>query len=439
MTSAGKRRGEGSPGFRSSAVKRAVSKAVSPARVAAFEVLALVGANKGHSDDLLHSRHTAALSAEDRNLATALVLGVLRWQIALDARIQPLLQRPDQRIADPIAIALRMGAFQLLHLDRIPAHAALSESVELCRVSGHPHATGMVNAILRKIASAPEPGRPIRESTAAFARRLGHPEWMVERWVAAYGRNVALRICEADQCEPSGPRLFEAGEGGGDELPMIDDGSRLVAEIAAALSPNAARVWDACAAPGGKSLILAHRLPKASVLATDVSARRLDAMRSRMERYPYAAKVRAEVADATNPPKELGSFDFILCDVPCTGTGTLSRNPEIRHRLVPEDLQRHSARQRQILRSALDHLADGGRLVYSTCSLEAEECEQVVEAVASEAAASVISIQPILGRLETSRIHGNLLDGAVRGNFLRTLPGTHPGDGFFAAVLERRS
>ena len=104
----------------------------------AFEILALVGQGKGHSDELLHSARTEALSAEDRNLATALVMGVLRWEIALDARVRGYLERPEQRLAEPVTLALRLGAFQLLHMDRIPAHAALSESVELCRAFGEP-------------------------------------------------------------------------------------------------------------------------------------------------------------------------------------------------------------------------------------------------------------------------------------------------------------
>src|SRR5271163_2597073 len=181
---------------------------ITPARLAAFEILKLVGEGKGHSDELLHSSRLEALSPEDRNLTMALVMGVLRWQIALDARIRPLLQRPEQRLAEPVAIALRLGVFQLLHMDRIPAHAALSESVELCRAAGEPHAAGMVNAILRKLASAQKPGVRIHESVAAFAERLGHPRWLVERWVAAYGRDVALKICEADQQEPVEGTMF---------------------------------------------------------------------------------------------------------------------------------------------------------------------------------------------------------------------------------------
>ena len=212
---------------------------ISPARAAAFEILGLVGQGKGHSDELLHGRHLKVLSPADRNLATTLVLGVLRWQIALDARVRPFFQRPDVKLTSPVEIALQMGAFQLLHLDRIPAHAALSESVELVR-AGAPFAVGMVNAVLRKLSTAPKPGVKLHESTPAFAARLGHPLWLVERWVAAYGREATMAICEADQREPGCGALFAAE----DDMPVMDDGSRLVAELAAASIPNARKVWD---------------------------------------------------------------------------------------------------------------------------------------------------------------------------------------------------
>ena len=358
-------------------VEAAIAK-VTPARLAAFEILKLVGEGKGHSDELLHSARVDALSPEDRNLTTALVMGVLRWQIALDARVRGLLQRPEQRLAEPVAIALRMGAFQLLHLERIPAHAALSESVELCRAAGEPHAAGMVNAVLRKVAAAQRPGVRIHESVAAFAERLGHPLWMVERWVEEYGREAALKICEADQKEPAEGGMFS--ESGGD-LPQMDDGSRLVAEIAAAAMPGAARVWDCCAAPGGKTLILARRLGSAEIVASDVSAKRLAQTEARLRRYAYAERVGFAVADAADAKGVEGTFDLILCDVPCSGTGTLAGNPEIRHRLKVEELARQAERQRAILEGALKRLAPGGRLVYSTCSLEPEECERVVETV----------------------------------------------------------
>jgi len=414
-------------------VEAAIAK-VTPARWAAFEILKLVGEGKGHSDELLHSARVDALSPEDRNLTTALVMGVLRWQIALDARVRGLLQRPEQRLAEPVAIALRMGAFQLLHMDKIPAHAALSESVELCKAAGEPHAAGMVNAILRKVAAAQRPGVGVFESTAAFAERLGHPLWMVERWVKVYGREAALKICEADQKEPAEGGMF--AEAGGD-LPQMDDGSRLVAEIAAAAMPGAKRVWDCCAAPGGKTLILARRLGTAEIIASDVSVKRLAQTEARLRRYSYAERVGFEVADAADAKGVEGSFDLILCDVPCSGTGTLAGNPEIRHRLKVEELARQAERQRAILKGALKRLAPGGRLVYSTCSLEAEECEGVVDAVAD--GVRRVSVEELLAELGDQGIllNGFEVASMVRGGALRTLPGVHEGDGFYAVVLER--
>ncbi len=380
-------------------------------------------------------------------------MGVLRWQIALDARVRGLLQRPEQRLAEPVAIALRMGAFQLLHLERIPAHAALSESVELCRAAGEPHATGMVNAVLRKLAAKatshnrdpsagsgqvvghPNRTAPLHESVAAFAERLGHSRWMVERWVAEYGREVAMRICAADQKEPAQGGMFS--ESGGD-LPHMDDGSRLVAELAAAAMPGAKRVWDCCAAPGGKTLILARRLGTADVVASDVSVKRLAQTEARLRRYAYAERVGFAAADAADARAVEGSFDLILCDVPCSGTGTLAGNPEIRHRLKVEELARQAERQTAILSGALKRLASGGRLVYSTCSLEPEECEGVVEAVVGGGGVRRVSVEGLIAELGEQGIllHGVELGSMVRDGALRTLPGVHGCDGFYAVVLE---
>lgn len=399
---------------------------ITPARRVAFEVLTAVEAARGHSDDLLRGPGMEELSEADRNLATALVMGTLRWQIALDAQVRKLLERPGQKLPAEVALVLRLGAFQLLHMDRVPAHAALSESVEMCRAAGHPHATGMVNAILRKVATLAEPSKKLFETTAAFAERLGHPAWLVERWVAHYGREAALAICAADQEEPASGRLFSPEDG----LPVIDDGSRLVSELAVAAMPaGGTRVWDCCAAPGGKTLMLAARLPAAEILATDVSAKRMGLMQGRLRRVPYAAGVTTAVADAAQMAtigKTAGEFDLILCDVPCTGTGTLGRNPEIRLRLEAGELARQAARQGKILAAALARLAPGGRLVYSTCSLEPEECERVVEAAAGG-----------WRRVPVSPLLKPEFGGMVREGALRTLPGVDPCDGFYAAVLER--
>jgi 16S rRNA (cytosine967-C5)-methyltransferase len=165
-------------------------------------------------------------------------------------------------------------------------------------------------------------------------------------------------------------------------------------------------------------------------------------MAARLRRYAFAAKVKTSVLDATAVGASEAPFDLILCDVPCSGTGTLARNPEIRHRLKPEEFVRQAARQREILRGALGRLAPGGRLVYATCSLEPEENEQVVQAVAAESGMRRVPIEPMIAKLvHTGALRADvgamLIDSAVRDGALRTLPGIHPCDGFFAAVLER--
>lgn len=424
---------------------------VSPARRAAFRVLLEMGKGTAHSDELLHAGGRGAalegLSEADRNLTTALVLGVLRWQIALDRRLRALFARPESEVAAEVMVALRMGAFQLLHMDRIPAHAALSESVALVRAAGQEFATGMVNAVLRKIAAGPK-AEPVKiyETAAAMGERLGHPGWIAERWAKIYGRAAAGRICAADQTEPQMAGLLAAGE----RLPVMDEGSRLVAEIAAVAAPEVSgrklRVWDCCAAPGGKTAVLAVRLAERSqeieMLATDVSGRRLRAMEERLGALAVSAglggAVRCMVTDATALPVAEGSFDLVLCDVPCSGTGTLGRNPEIRLRLVEGELVRQTVRQREILRTTMARVAEGGRLVYSTCSLEPEECEAVVAAVLT----GTVGWRrvPVEGLLEDLRMGGVLvgvMEDAVRDGALRTLPGVQAMDGFYAVVLER--
>ena len=415
---------------------------ISAARSAAFEILQRVGATSAHSDDLLHGPRLAGMSQADKDLTTTLVLGVLRWQIALDARLQPLLSRPDIQVAEPVAIALRLAAFQLLHLQRIPAHAALNESVELVRAAGHAHAAGMVNAVLRTLQRSPKPRKPLVESAAAMAERLAHPLWIVQRWMKAYGRAAAETICGFDQQQPGCGDLFAGGNPSDAVAPMMDAGSRLVAELAASSQPSARRVWDCCAAPGGKTVVLGRRLPEAALLATDSNPKRLQQLEQRLRRDLPGHVFEARKADAAALPEEAGEFDLILCDVPCSGTGTLARNPEIRHRVQLSDLRKQADRQVRILRGALGRLVVGGRMVYSTCSLENEECEAVVETVLRDAGArfQLLPVSPVLAILRaggTVRLKEGKL---TQGEFLRTLPGVEfEGDGFFAALLKRVS
>src|ERR1039457_5891849 len=175
--------------------------AISAARKAAFQVLMAVGRGHSHSDDLLRGKAVNALSAPDRNLTTTLVLGVLRWQIQLDHQLQALLKRPNARLDPEVLIALRLGAFQLLHLNRIPARAAIDESVDLAKQAGHRFASGMANAVLRKLASAPRSDLP-ELSAAQIALAQAHPTWMVERWAGFYGIDAARELCHHGQLQP---------------------------------------------------------------------------------------------------------------------------------------------------------------------------------------------------------------------------------------------
>jgi 16S rRNA (cytosine967-C5)-methyltransferase len=480
--------------------------AVSPSRKAAFQILMAVERGTSHSDDLLRAKTVNALSPADRNLATALVLGVLRWQIRLDHQLHLLLKRPNAKLDPEILIALRLGAFQLLHLDRIPARAAIDESVELAKQAGHRFASRMVNAVLRKLsvasnptekidpeggggfnprirsteptrALAPEENHP-EESAAELALTESHPTWMVERWAGFYGLDAARAICRHGQTQPvlsvrlASPdveaELIEAGivlEAGelltavrtiisGDiaatlaflegRVRMQDEGSQLVAELAGCdcdhSNQKAKSILDACAAPGGKTLILAERNPQARIVACESSAQRLDQLRQRLA--GHADRVECRLADATALTED-SVFDLALADVPCSGTGTLGRNPEIRHRLRLEDLPRQAERQRAILHAALRSVRPGGRVLYSTCSLEPEENQQVIAAVLAEAPdARAISLasrleallaEGILTKPGAERLHHCLTpEGA-----LRLLPGVFATDGFFVCLFER--
>ncbi len=413
-------------------------KPIAPARAAAFHILSRVTVSAAHSDDLLHSLAVNALSSEDRNLTTTLVLGVLRWQLYLDALLQPMLQRPDAELHPSAMIALRLGLFQLLYLDRIPAHAALNESVELARANGAAHAASMVNAILRRVLRE-KPGSPTGQRVSGSTpAEQAHPEWLIARWRANLGGAAARHVAEYDQAEPPSHTLFTPEAG----LPDMDDGSRLIAELAAVAVREPKRILDCCAAPGGKTAILAVRHPEAETIAADINEKRLSAMRKRMDRTPGTARVRTLVADMTQPstdPLLVGAFDLILCDAPCSGTGTLARNPEIRHRLRASDLPRQAERQRAILAATLRLLAPGGRLLYSTCSLEPEENAGVVEAVLKQVPeVRAVPLDELADRLPA--LHADaagLLKGAIRGGILQMLPGAQPCDGFYAAMFER--
>ncbi|HTM87209.1 MAG TPA: 16S rRNA (cytosine(967)-C(5))-methyltransferase RsmB [Terriglobales bacterium] len=440
---------------------------LSAARAAAFEILLRAERQGAYASELLHSSRYQKLSAGDHALCTELVMGALRWRSALDAGVAQASSQPIEKLDPEVLLALRLGAYQLGWLERVPARAAIYESVELVKKARKRSAAGLVNALLRKLAAGAVELRPSPlgdVSARSLAVAYAHPEWLVARWVDQFGEERAARICAYDQQVPvtsirlrapeSEAELRQAGiellpgafladarrVGKGDiarsaafregRVAIQDEASQLVA----ALVGRGRRLLDCCAAPGGKTAILADRNPASQIVAADLHPQRARLLR----RLVRANNVQVIAADAGRLPV-VAEFDRALADVPCSGTGTLARNPEIKWRLKAEDLNDLHARQVAIARAALEHLAPGGRLVYSTCSLEREENQAVVE----ELLASAPGIQVLDCRLELQamRERGELiwqdLDSITDGPFLRTLPGVHPGDGFFAAILEK--
>jgi 16S rRNA (cytosine967-C5)-methyltransferase len=348
---------------------------ISPARQIAFDILRKVH-HGGYASDLLFQR-SAQLDSRDAGLASEIVFGCLRFQSQLDY----LIARRVPRAPEPeVLIALRMGIYQLRYLDRIPPHAAVGESVELVKRLGRAPAAGLVNAILRKTDRTPVPW-PDR------ARALSMPGWLLDKWEAQFGRDTADQVATAF-LQPAENYIASTGHtqdiGAQSIVPLLD------------LHPGQTFL-DLCAAPGNKTAQAIEQGVRA--IACDIHFHRVKQMRD--------LNCSLVVLDGTQPLPFRGKFDRILIDAPCSGTGTLGRNPEIKWRLKPADLIDLHAKQVALVRQAIEHLCPGGRLLYSTCSLEKEENELV--------------IQEIPGAWQTTM----------------RLPGLNAGDGFFAATLSR--
>ncbi len=453
------------------------------ARKIAFQILLRVEKTSAYAGDLLHARLTPETKPEDAALATELTLGVLRWQRLLDFQLAPRLAkpamsgRPLETLDREVLVALRLGLYQLRCLDRVPPHAAVNESVALVREARKRSAAGLVNAVLRNsVATARQAVERLVPPDTAPAERLGilhsHPTWMIERWLARFGEKRTIALLEAnnrpaelacimshprrgeelaDQLRKSGTeigpgrwlrearivssanpavqRVFRRGK-----LMFMDEASQMVARLLDVA--RATYVLDLCAAPGGKTALLARAArPGAILIAGDLHPSRLRAMRERLG-PPELAHIRYVALNATRPLPFAVPFERILADAPCSGTGTLRRNPEIRWRLAPDDLGDLHGRQVKLLSQALAALAPGGRLVYSTCSLEPEENEDVVhEALRDRRELRIISGAGTLApHLSDPDSVAALFDAE---GFFRTFPPEHQTDGFFAAVLER--
>jgi 16S rRNA (cytosine967-C5)-methyltransferase len=439
------------------------------ARTAALEILLRVTHEGAYADVLLGNR-LPEFEPNDRGLITLLVLGTLAWRDRLDFEIERLASRPLKKIDGAVLEILRLGLFQLRHLDRIPKHAVVDTAVTIANSERRSRdASGFINAVLRKATRQPAPTFDIaNDNIGTLALKYSHPRWMAERFIASFGRADAESIMAADnEAAPTAIRLNLARATREEIIARItDDGLEVTAEgrfpetlilkgsphpesrsfregffhaqseasqiIAHLLAPApGATVVDCSAAPGGKATHLAEIIgARGHVMALDVNFAGLRTTREIAQRLGHrnVFLARADIAKAI--PLRPASFDYVLLDAPCTGTGTLRQHPEIRWRLRPSDPPRMAKLQLTMLRSAAALLRPGGAMVYSVCSLMPEEGHDVVARfLADNPQFEIDSHPPAPAQIaDLIRNDGTLL----------TRPDRSGLDGFFAARITRR-
>jgi 16S rRNA (cytosine967-C5)-methyltransferase len=435
-------------------------------RALAHEILVRVETTDAFADVLLGERLARTrLAARDRALVTRLVYGTLAWQGRLDHHLASLVSRPLAGLDPPVRAALRLGLQQLLFLDRIPAHAAVDASV---RLAGRA-ASGLVNAVLRRAASAGRAGLTLPDAGADPLERLAvewsHPRWLVERWAAELGTADLAQLLAADNergrtavranrlrvardalvaelaaqgveaapgrwardavvVERGAARLRASRAWREGRIAFQGEASQLVTELLG-LEPGA-RLLDACAAPGGKAAHAAALVTSGGlVVALDRRAAGARSVAAEAARLGGDC-VRAIAADACRPPLR-GRFDAVLVDAPCSGLGTLRRHPELRWRRRPEDIPRLAALQREILAGVTPLLRPGGVLVYAVCTLTRDENADVIHWLRTAV--------PALRLEHATRDAGLPAELVTSEGFLRTLPHRDGLDGFFAARL----
>jgi 16S rRNA (cytosine967-C5)-methyltransferase len=446
------------------AIDLARTNTVSPARLAAFEILLRV--EDGAYASILLAQKEPELEPRDRALCHELVMGVLRWQLWLDRLAEHFTKRPTSDLDVAIRLILRLGLYQLRFLSRVPASAIVNESVNLVHRERLRSAGALVNAVLRRAARELniDPAQSISDPLERLAVATSHPAWLIERWIRAFGieeteafarannqpapiafRVVTQRASEDEvitqlrasgaKLEPSGiakhawritangPLFAELVAGG--EVYVQDEASQMVAQVLDAQTGE--RVLDLCAAPGSKATQIADALKGTGVvIASDVHAHRLRTVRDAAKLHSLS-NVHCLTLNGLEPlPLRENSFDRVLVDAPCSGTGTFRRNPEIRWRISADDIDDLASRQKRLLLNAAPLVKLGGRLVFSTCSVEPEENESVVQTFLENNINFSLLALPfasLLGSAGTSR----------------TWPQHQDTDGFFVASLQRRN
>ncbi len=448
---------------------------MSPGRIFAFQALEAIESEGAFSSHLFASPESQRLSSLERAFAYELVLGVLRSRSALDEIIRKHQSDRIRALQREVLNVLRLGVYQMLFMDRVPPFAAVSQSVTLCRIRIGRSPQGLVNAILRRIAEKRESWRQWlsqegASDAASLSLRFSHPEWLVDRWRSRFGEEKTVALLRANNLAPRRDLHIPFS----DSLPEADlqllsrsgflrnfdfpegayflDPAAGLAEAGAVLSRctpcfhfqsrasqcvphllplNAGdRILDACAAPGGKTLILSKRLgPQGEILAIDRKAERFVNWGT-----PVAPSGRAKIvrmaADCLGPLpfRDRVFFSSVLLDAPCTGSGTVRRHPEIRWRIGSSDISRMQKIQRQLLEVLCGLVDEGGYFLYSTCSTEPEETDQVI--------CEFLASHPEF-RLQEIRGDGLNAGWVTSNGYFCTWPGAVEEDGFFAALLRR--
>jgi len=438
----------------------------------AAEILHKVDSHKAYADLLLdHHLRNADLIDADRALLTELIYGTLRWRAKIDAKLIPFLKRSLAE-TDPFnRNLLRVTLYQLLFLDKIPAYAAVNEAVEIAKAT-QPRSAGFINGVLRNFLRQNKKegkGTDPKSSRSNLSEEYSHPQWLVDRWLAYFGREQAKALMLANnqkaplvvrvnqrtttraamlarwqECgiiakpsviSPQGIRLptgvsIEALPGFAEgHFQVQSEASQLVSHLVGPVSGET--VLDACAAPGGKATHLAELIgDRGKIIAIDTSARGIGRIAQNAERLKLTSlqAIRTDASQAL-PDSLAGPYDRILVDAPCSGLGTLRSHPEIKWQRNDSDIARLAALQARILQSVAARLKAGGVLVYSTCTLTIDENERVIENFLRQN--SQFELTGAARYLPESARH------MVRDKYFQALPQRDNTDGFFAARMRK--
>jgi 16S rRNA (cytosine967-C5)-methyltransferase len=447
---------------------------IAPARTAAFEVLLAVVSGGSDLPALVAAARTGLRDRRDAALMAEIAYGVERHRAAIDYLIDQVSSRPTARLDAEVLVVLRLSVYQLIHLSRVPAAAVVDDAVELTRRAGKRSASGLTNAVLRSISrrrrSLRLPERPADDSHREQALQylsvtLSHPLWLAERWLDRLGFEAAeawMRFnntsapltLRANRLRTTPARLQEELEARGvstrrgawapDALivtsgdALAGDANRGTFVVQAEASQLVTllcgpapgpRVLDTCASPGGKTTALAAESPSAFLVACDVREKRM-ALLARTVATTGATTVRLVRADLQRPLPFTAGFDCVIVDVPCSGLGTLRRDPDIRWRRSVAELPTFAAAQKAMLMHAAGAVLPGGRLVYATCSSEPDENQDVMEAFLRE--------RPDFFRVPASAAHPQLPAAVVNADgYLETRPDRHGLEMFFGGALQR--